>query len=456
MGCADIQGKLAGKSVFFAQHGEKQIHDFFSKYDISSRADHILGDDGIAEMDFTETPYPSLWVIRDDGEIAVLAYNQIAKLFAWSRFVTDGDFESIAVVPRGTHDEVWVVVKRNIDGSDVRYIEYFDRFEQVDQEDYHMVDCGTFLDNGTDDVSAVTAETVNTITGITQADPAVVTSVAHGHSNGNTVRIGDVVGMIEVNGQEFTVANKTDDTFELSGIDSSAYTAYVSGGKEVKTPNIGVTMDTALATLGWANDDYIVFRDLGGMTELNNRRFKIEGVSGSTFDVDTLDTDDYTAYTSGGTVEKVVNSVDSLTHLDGETAAVTADGGVHADEEVSSNEITLDSYFNRVHVGLSYTATLKTLRVESGAIIKKKRIARVRMRLYRSLGIYIGPDEDNLEEVLFQDADDVMGQTPELYTGDKEIHYPGEWGTEIYIYVEDSDPTPLTVLALGAVMVIRS
>jgi len=68
------------------------------------------------------------------------------------------------------------------------------------------------------------------ITGITKANPAVVTAKKHGFSNGNIVIIEDVGGMTEVNNIAFTVANATTDTFELSGINSSGYTTYTSGG----------------------------------------------------------------------------------------------------------------------------------------------------------------------------------------------------------------------------------
>lgn len=80
-----------------------------------------------------------------------------------------------------------------------------------------------------------------TITSITRASPAVVTSSSHGYSNGDLVTISGAVGMVEVNGREFTVAGATTNTFQLSGINSSAFTAYVSGGQvakiiEVSTP----------------------------------------------------------------------------------------------------------------------------------------------------------------------------------------------------------------------------
>jgi hypothetical protein len=77
--------------------------------------------------------------------------------------------------------------------------------------------------------------TTKTITGITQASPAVVSSTAHGFVNGDDVFLTGVVGMTQVNGRWFKVANKTDDTFELTTIhgddvDSTAYGAYTSGG----------------------------------------------------------------------------------------------------------------------------------------------------------------------------------------------------------------------------------
>ena len=69
-----------------------------------------------------------------------------------------------------------------------------------------------------------------TITGITQANPAVVTVSSHGYSNGDDVWINSVVGMTQVNGRRFRIANVTTNTFELQGVDSTGYTAYASGG----------------------------------------------------------------------------------------------------------------------------------------------------------------------------------------------------------------------------------
>lgn len=81
-----------------------------------------------------------------------------------------------------------------------------------------------FKDNG-----QITNATKN-ITNITQANPAVVTVASHGYTNGTDVWINSVGGMTQLNGRRFRIANVTTNTFELSGVDSTGYTAYTSGG----------------------------------------------------------------------------------------------------------------------------------------------------------------------------------------------------------------------------------
>lgn len=68
------------------------------------------------------------------------------------------------------------------------------------------------------------------ITGITQASPGVVTANSHGLVNGDIVYVTSVVGMTQVNDRRFTVAGATANTFQLSGVNTTSYTAYTSGG----------------------------------------------------------------------------------------------------------------------------------------------------------------------------------------------------------------------------------
>lgn len=72
------------------------------------------------------------------------------------------------------------------------------------------------------------------ITGISNGNPAVVTSNAHGLADGDVVKITGVVGMTEVNDELFVVINKTDNTFELADTDATGYGTYSSGGEIVE------------------------------------------------------------------------------------------------------------------------------------------------------------------------------------------------------------------------------
>lgn len=97
-----------------------------------------------------------------------------------------------------------------------------------------------YKDNG------IITESNKTITGVTKANPAVVTITSHGYSNGDEVFINDVGGMTELNGKSYLVASVTTNTFALqdrdgNNINSTSYTTYTSGGRanriyEIITP----------------------------------------------------------------------------------------------------------------------------------------------------------------------------------------------------------------------------
>ena len=84
------------------------------------------------------------------------------------------------------------------------------------------------------------------ITGATAANPVVITSNGHGLANGTKVSISKVVGMVELNLETaYTVAGKTTNGFQLSGINSTGFTGYTSGGVATKaaTETGGVVVD---------------------------------------------------------------------------------------------------------------------------------------------------------------------------------------------------------------------
>ncbi|MHC4160226.1 MAG: ubiquitin-activating E1 FCCH domain-containing protein [Planctomycetota bacterium] len=79
-----------------------------------------------------------------------------------------------------------------------------------------------------------TDDDIGTITGISQADPAVVDVTAHGYLTDYLVKIEAVTGMTEVNDRIFEITKVDADSFSLNEIDSQIYTAYASGGTCVR------------------------------------------------------------------------------------------------------------------------------------------------------------------------------------------------------------------------------
>ena len=71
---------------------------------------------------------------------------------------------------------------------------------------------------------------IGIITAATQAANCQITSVAHGLSTGDVVKIVGIVGMVQLNGGIFTITVNGANTFLLN-IDSTGFAAYVSGGQ---------------------------------------------------------------------------------------------------------------------------------------------------------------------------------------------------------------------------------
>ncbi|MCK5017541.1 MAG: hypothetical protein KAS32_10780 [Candidatus Peribacteraceae bacterium] len=143
-GSENIRAEIVNQAILFVQRGGKKIREFLYSFDQDAHkaddltvfSEHITGT-GITSIAFQRTPIPMLWCIRADGQMAVMTYERDQNIFSWYRIVSDGSFESVAVVYGGerAEDEVWVTVKRNIEGTDTRYIERFknQNWEQLDE-----------------------------------------------------------------------------------------------------------------------------------------------------------------------------------------------------------------------------------------------------------------------------------------------------------------------------------
>ena len=142
-----------------------------------------------------------------------------------------------------------------------------------------------------------------------------------------------------------------------------------------------------------------------------------------------------------------------LDHLEGETVSILADGASHPDRVVSVGSITLAREASVVHVGLAYESNIKTLRIEAGAADgtaqgKTKRIHRVNVRLYKTLGLKFGPDENGLDILPFRTSADPMGNPPALFSGDRSVNWNDGYDTDGQMYFRQDQPLPFTLLGL--------
>tara|TARA_Y100001938_G_C8096906_1_gene438735 strand:- start:128 stop:2611 length:2484 start_codon:yes stop_codon:yes gene_type:complete len=155
-------------------------------------------------------------------------------------------------------------------------------------------------------------------------------------------------------------------------------------------------------------------------------------------------------YSGGATT-----SITGLDHLEGASVAILADGSTHPNKTVSSGAITLERSSTKVHVGLPYSSTLRTMRVEGGSVDgssqgKIKRIHDVTVRLHNTVGAKVGPSSTDLDLIPFRSSADEMDTALDLFTGDKDIEFKDGYTTDGHITVVQDQPLPMTILAVYA------
>jgi hypothetical protein len=133
LGCAQVRPVKIKSEELFVQRSGRTIqalsyntaNDDYLSPDLTVLSEHIT-ESGVCEMAYQQRPNSTLWAVRNDGQVATLALERDQEVAAWSRQVTDGQFESAASIPGEDGDELWVIVKRIINGVTKRYVEIYD------------------------------------------------------------------------------------------------------------------------------------------------------------------------------------------------------------------------------------------------------------------------------------------------------------------------------------------
>jgi hypothetical protein len=148
-------------------------------------------------------------------------------------------------------------------------------------------------------------------------------------------------------------------------------------------------------------------------------------------------------------------SITGLSHLEGKTVNILADGAVHPQRTVTGGAITLDAAASTVQVGLPITADLQTLPIAAplrdGSFGQShvKNVNKAWLRVYRSSGIFVGPAFDKLREVK-QRTDEPYGSPPALKSEEMSINLSPSWGDGGQVCIRQLDPLPLTIVCLTA------
>jgi hypothetical protein len=154
IGANDVQPVVTNRSVLYAQDRGGRVREMLYKWesqgyetnDISVMAPHLFDEYSIVSMTYTRAPYSAAWCVRSDGTLLGCSYVPEHQVIGWHRHDTAGTFESVAAIPEGSEDALYAIVKRNVDGRDVRYVELLHPRVFATIADCFFVDSGATYD----------------------------------------------------------------------------------------------------------------------------------------------------------------------------------------------------------------------------------------------------------------------------------------------------------------------
>lgn len=400
VGSKSLQSVRANKSTLFVQRAGRKVieasyslsEDGFNPQDLTILSDHItIG--GIQEIVFQKEPHPILWARREDGILLGMTF------------------------------------QKNIEGL---------------RAGWHRHQLGG---------------TVHVEPGIIYREPPKgrVTSMAVIPSpEGNSEELWLCVQR-KINGTQKVYVEYFKTIFKDDDDQSDAF--FVDSGLSLDNPVYILSVSlanpalvTTISPHGLSTGDKVIFYRVNETTEINGNRYTVTVLSPTTF---TIPYDSSALPTAGflGSMRKVVSSVSGLDHLEGETVSILGDGAVLVSQVVTGGAVTLSNPSALVHVGLPYESDAQLLRFEAGSLDgtsqgKTRRIHGIAMHLERTLGLKIGMDFDNLDEVVFRTSADPMNHAPELFSGIDYYRIQSDYNFDNEICIRQDQPLPGTILGV--------
>lgn len=181
-GSSPLRPLKVGDVLIFNQALGSFIRDFVFNFaidgyngnDLTIFSSHLFEGYQIVDWAYQKTPDSIIWTVRNDGVLLSLTYIREQQILAWTRHdYINGFVENVISIPENGDYSVYVIVKRTIDGSTVRYL------ERISSRIWNDPIEATYLDSFLEYDGRNTGSTTMTITG----DPNT-TFVEEGVSDG--------------------------------------------------------------------------------------------------------------------------------------------------------------------------------------------------------------------------------------------------------------------------------
>ena len=409
-GSADIRPLRLDSYVLFTQRNKKTVRSYeydalrdgYTAKDRTLIADHI-GKSGFKQFSHVSgVPTNTIWAVKNDGIMTGLAFDPSQEIVAWHQHKTDGTYLSIASIPDvdGT-DELWQCVERTINGATKRYIEYKPNAPQIPVlEDYF-----TGEDNKDADEDDWLDDLWSAQRTMVYADCALT------YDGRDAATVGLTITGSLTTGSAVTVTASAGFFTALMATDR----------RRIQTPN-------------------------GGQIE-------ITGYTSTTVVTGTVLYDLEAASFSSGTWYYMARTISGLTHLEGKSVRILADGGTHPDRTVSSGSITLDEDAGYIVVGLKYYGIGKTQSIEGGSDngisqTKPRIIDNVGLQMRASLGTKFGTSLYDLENPDYREIEEVSGRPPRLLDYAIDVPIPDNWDENKNLFWLHDVPLPSNIQLL--------
>jgi hypothetical protein len=391
VGANNVQPMIVNNTVVYCSARGGHVRELgyswqaqgFVTGNLSLRAAHLFNGLDIVDMTLAKSPRQILWFVSSNGKLLGLTYVPEEQVGAWHQHDTDGAFESICAVAEGTEDAVYAVVRRTVGGATVRYVERFATRLFSDLSRAVFSDASLTYDG----VNA-TATTV-TLGGGTTWDPA---------DTGLTITASASIF-------QFPATTDVNDAIVLVGSDGKRYRCRITGTTSATVAQVRVDGAVPVALRSAATTAWEFARD----------------------------------------------SMTGLGHLEGKTVAILADGAVVPPQVVTGGAVALPRACSIVTVGLPFESDLQTLpmvaQIDGFGQGRMKNVNKAWLRVYRSSGIFVGPNAERLVEAK-QRTDETYGDAPRMKSDEVLVVMTPTWSYGGQVFVRQRDPLPLTILGM--------